>query len=84
MLQERLLAVPSGTYIERCTQTPLSARWCCSCQEYSRQREYLERSVVGLKRKMVKDAKMQKSDYMRVSAYARMLLSIYAGLILMQ
>ena len=37
------------------------------CQEYSRQREYLERSVVGLKRKMVKDAKMQKSDYMRVS-----------------
>lgn len=36
-------------------------------QEYSRQREYLERSVVGLKRKLVKDAKMQKTDYMRVS-----------------
>merc|ERR1712100_250440 len=35
-------------------------------QEYSRQREYLERSVVGLKRKMLKDAKMQKSDYMRL------------------
>merc|ERR550514_1433318 len=35
-------------------------------QEYSRQREYLERSVVGLKRKMVKDAKMQKSDHMRL------------------
>lgn len=35
-------------------------------QEYSRQREYLERSVVGLKRKLVKDAKMQRTDYMRL------------------
>lgn len=48
-------------------------------QEYMRQREYLERNLAALKKKVVKDQEIHRAAYMRIMQVLSLSLVVWGG-----